>query len=86
MIDQSISGLRFIFPSVAVRHAVAHLCADFHVKWGVTMRESLMVAYALREAVVALCSFNLCYLRRKVMVVGGRVKNSSVTRTTYSLT
>lgn len=74
MIDQSISGLRFIFPPVAVRHAAAHLCADFHVKWGASMRESLMVAYALRGAVVALCSVNLCYLSRKVMVVGGRAK------------
>lgn len=50
------------------------------------MRESLMVAYALREDVVALCSFNLCYLSRKVMAVGGRVKNSFATRTTSSLT
>lgn len=84
MIDQSISGLRFMFPPVAVRRGVAHLCPDFDIKWDVPMRESLMVAYVLRDAVVALCNVNLCYLSREVK--GNWDKKGSVTRTTSSPT
>lgn len=46
-----------------------HLCTIFEMEWGLPKRESLMTAYSLHDAVVALCTVNVCYLRRKVKVI-----------------